>query len=104
MLSGLPGRLAVVQVPVGSLAAIMSGWKPQRKTLEIIAAARQVIEAASYHPTLRRVFYELVSAGTIPNDERAYKNLSYQLDMARWEIVPRGGPGIPPPGPLRRAA
>lgn len=62
----------------------MSGWKPHRKTLAVIEAARRILAGYGHRPTLRRVFYELVSADLIPNTERAYKNLSYQLDRARW--------------------
>ena len=68
--------------------AAPGGWQPRPATLATIDAARAVLdeaEAAGYRFTLRRVFYALVSAGTIPNTERAYKRLSATLDRARWE-------------------
>ena len=66
----------------------MSSWKPQAKTLALIGAAETVIEdaeAEGYTPTLRRVFYALVAEHLLPNTLRAYKNLSWTLDRARWE-------------------
>ena len=68
----------------------MSGWNPQAKTLALIGAAEAVIDAAEaegYKPTLRRVFYLLVGANMLPNTLRAYKNLSWTLDRARWEAM-----------------
>ena len=66
----------------------MSDWSPKPATIAIVAAAGEAIAEANsdgYRPTLRRVFYSLVSVGIIPNTERAYKNLSATLDRARWE-------------------
>ena len=63
-------------------------WNPRPGTVKLIDAAREVIddaEVGGYRFTLRRVYYALVSAGVIPNTERAYKNLSATLDKARWE-------------------
>ena len=68
----------------------MSGWNPQARTLALIGAAEAVIDAAEaegYKPTLRRVFYLLVGANMLPNTLRAYKNLSWTLDRARWEAM-----------------
>lgn len=66
----------------------MSPWNPRAKTLALIEEAETVIAAAEeegYTPTLRRVFYALVAADLLPNTLRAYKNLSWTLDRARWE-------------------
>ena len=63
-----------------------NGWKPHAATLALVEAAREVIEdEGAYRPTLRRVYYGLVSKNLIPNTERDYKRLSAILDRARWE-------------------
>lgn len=66
----------------------MSDWSPKPATVELVAAAAEAIAEAhanGYRPTLRRVFYALVSANVLPNSERVYKNLSKTLNRARWE-------------------
>lgn len=66
----------------------MAEWAPKPATVAIVDAAREVISGAhaiGYRPTLRRVFYLLVTREMLPNTLRAYKNLSATLDRARWE-------------------
>lgn len=65
---------------------------PQAKTLQLIAAARAVLE--EHHPmTLRQVYYQLVSKQVIANKVSQYKRLSNALVAARqqglipWEWV-----------------
>lgn len=67
--------------------AQQAGWRPRQHTLELIAAAEQVLADAAdagYRFTLRRVFYALVSSNRLPNTERSYKRLSEVLNEARW--------------------
>ena len=62
-------------------------WQPRPATVARIEAARAVIDEAAqagFRLTLRAVFYRLVARNTIPNTDRAYKNLSALLDKARW--------------------
>ena len=65
----------------------MRDWSPKPASVVLVTAAAEAIAEANadgYRPTLRRVFYALVSANVIPNTERAYKGLSKNLDRARW--------------------
>ena len=65
----------------------MIDWNPRAATLELIEAARDVIDEAEgqgYRLTLRAVYYGLVSTNSIPNSERSYKSLSDVLSRARW--------------------
>ena len=75
-------------------------WRPSRKTAELLALVTQVIDdyqAQGYQLTLRQLYYQLVSRGVIPNEQRRYKKLGEIMTNARlaglvdWDaIVDRG--------------
>lgn len=59
-------------------------WRPNEKTLTLIACCISIIEELSaYRLTLRQLYYQLVSRNIIPNEERSYKNLSRVVTRAR---------------------
>jgi hypothetical protein len=53
----------------------------------LIAACNDILadyQARGFRMTLRQLYYQLVSRNIIPNQERAYKNLSALTTTARW--------------------
>jgi 5S rRNA maturation endonuclease (ribonuclease M5) len=68
--------------------------KYRTKTLKIIGLVRKLItQHRGRKLTLRQVFYQLVAKKIIPNNLRAYKNLSYLIAKARkngdlpWDVM-----------------
>jgi 5S rRNA maturation endonuclease (ribonuclease M5) len=68
--------------------------KYQTKTKEILGLIRKLItQHRGRKLTLRQVFYQLVAKKIIPNNLRAYKNLSYLIAKARkngdipWDVI-----------------
>jgi hypothetical protein len=69
----------------------------------VLPAARAIVESYDTRVTLRQLFYRLVAAGLIPNEQRKYSMLSRRTAEARrWgefpELIDRtrgieGGPG-----------
>lgn len=62
-------------------------WRPNQQSAALIEAAHAVIASADQlglRFTLRRVYYELVSANLIPNTIASYRKLSTTLNRARW--------------------
>lgn len=58
----------------------------QAKTLELVSLTNSIItdyNAQGYDLTLRQVYYQLVSRGYIPNNERSYKNLGNVINDGR---------------------
>jgi len=67
-----------------------------QKKLALIAIANAIIadyERQGYDLTLRQLYYQMVAAGHIPNNERTYKNLGTAIDDGRmvglidWERI-----------------
>ncbi len=65
-------------------------------SLELIAQVNNVTDeyrSKSYDLTLRQVYYQLVAAGIIPNNERSYKNLGNLISDGRlaglidWDAI-----------------
>jgi 5S rRNA maturation endonuclease (ribonuclease M5) len=68
--------------------------KYQPKTLKLIGLVRKLITKYKGRKlTLRQIFYQLVAKRIIPNNLRAYKNLSYLIAKARknedlpWDVM-----------------
>jgi hypothetical protein len=68
--------------------------KYRTKTLKIIGQVRKLITKHKGRKlTLRQIFYQLVAKKIIPNNIRAYKNLSYLIAKARksgdlpWDVM-----------------
>ena len=84
----------------GGMKEQFTEWRPSRKTAELLALVTQVIDdyqAQGYQLTLRQLYYQLVSRGVIPNEQRQYKKLGEIMTNARlaglvdWDaIVDRG--------------
>ena len=71
-------------------------YAPKRATLELIAEANRIVQtytAEGYSLTLRQLYYRLVAANTIPNNQRSYNRLGSILNRARlgglvdWEAL-----------------
>jgi len=59
-------------------------WNPRKSTLTLVNNALEAYEVMkNYDPTLRTLFYQLVSDGHTDNTNRAYKNLGNTLRKAR---------------------
>lgn len=61
--------------------------KFQAKTLAVIALANEIIagyEAMGFTLTLRQLYYQFVARNALPNNEKAYKNLSEIISNARY--------------------
>lgn len=59
-------------------------WNPRLKSLLLLQSCATIInELSAYRLTLRQLYYQLVSRNIIPNEERAYKNLSSLVTKAR---------------------
>lgn len=59
-------------------------WNPRKATVTLVNQALEAYEVmADYDPTLRTLYYQLVSDGHIDNTQRAYKNLGTTLRKAR---------------------
>src|SRR5918995_1294328 len=60
-------------------------WRPQDKTLTLVAGVREILEEYRAHLplTIRQVFYRLVGAYGYPKDENAYERLCNALNRAR---------------------
>ena len=95
-------------------------WEPsQARTRALLDHVQTVIEdytAQGYQLTLRQLYYQLVSRGLLPNEQRQYKRLGDLVSNARmgglidWQaIVDRGRVPIMPsqwsgPGDILRSA
>ena len=71
-------------------------WNPKPETIDLVRQAGQIIreyEQAGYTLTLRQLYYQFVSRGSIENTERSYKNLGNVITKARmaglisWEAI-----------------
>ena len=62
------------------------GWKPSAGTAELIAMADVICSeyaASGYGLTLRQLYYQFVSRGLIPNNDRSYKRLGGAVNKGR---------------------
>ena len=65
-------------------------WKPKQATLDLVAEANTIITryaAQGYRMTLRQLYYQLVAANIIPNNQRSYSRLGSIMTRARWEGI-----------------
>lgn len=71
-------------------------YKPRAEALSLIQASNAIIRsyaAQGLRLTLRQLYYQHVSANTIPNSERSYQNLSSLISKARlgglmdWDAI-----------------
>src|ERR1700687_618372 len=54
-------------------------------TIEMIEAAAEILRESDYQLTARRLFYLLVSKGSIENNEDSYRSMTTKLNQARWD-------------------
>ncbi|MEV2264570.1 hypothetical protein AB0J13_38710 [Streptomyces anulatus] len=70
-------------------------WRPQRKTLRVLAAVDEVLDRYRDHlpVSLRQMFYVLLSDGVLEKTERDYKRMCEYVGMARrsgripWDMI-----------------
>lgn len=58
-------------------------WKPRRESLELLVAAKDLLDGSPRPMTVRQLYYRLVADLVIPNNIRSYQNLVGMLTKAR---------------------